>query len=143
MLLDHHERSLQITSSECIDVLEATFKQLFANALTQKTDVTDVAVASFSQDSSGDLTVEFTATVDVGCAKAKCAAKSTAEVNQVIEDLLNSDAFDAALAANLKNYNCPELEGVTLVSVDARTCFEPNTCDVNDSTTCGDGKFLS
>ena len=42
---------------------------------------------------------------------------STAEVNQVIEDALNSDAFDAALAANLASYNCTELEGVTLASV--------------------------
>ena len=139
MLLDHHERSLQLTSI-CGAVLKATFDELFANA---GTDVTDVAVASFSQDSSGELTVEFTATVDVACAKAKCAAKSTAEVNQVIEDALDSDAFDAALARNLANYNCPELKGVTLVSVDATTCFEPNTCDVNDPTTCGEGKFLS
>ena len=143
MLLEHHEQSLQITSSECIDVLEATFKQLFANADLKNTDVTDLAVASFSRDSSGDLTVEFTATVDVGCASDGCVETSTAEVDQAIEDALNSDAFDAALAANLEGKDCPELDGVTLVSVDATVCTEPNTCDVNDPTTCGVGKFLS
>ena len=106
--------------------------------------MTDVDVSSFSQDSNGDLTVEFTATVDVGCASANCAAKSTAEVNQVIEDAISSPTtFEAALAANLEGKDCPELDGVTLVSADATVCTEPGFCDLSDPTTCDVGKFLS
>ena len=79
---------------------------MFTNAVG--TDETDVTFASFSQDSSGKLTVEFTATVDIACADrfyvgigmGTIRPKMEIRIQFGLQDYLRKTSFSEALKSS-------------------------------------------